>query len=71
MPNSFSPGDTLCNQISRWKAFREVADSVLTTLRLPLSLPQLLEHRDSLRDRFRIRRPLRPLQMQEIEQFLS
>jgi hypothetical protein len=49
-----------------------MTDSVLTTLRCPLSLPDLIRRGPRLRWRFTVYRPKRPLQMEHVTKtFLS
>jgi hypothetical protein len=53
-------------------AWQDMTDSVLTTLRGPLSLPELIRRGPRLRWRFTIYRPKRPLQMEHVTKtFLS
>jgi hypothetical protein len=67
----FPPGATDLSR-SRWMAWQEMIDAVLTTLRCPLPLPTLIQRGPHLRWRFRINRPKRPLQMEHVtEIFLS
>ena len=57
---------------SRWAAWQEMADAVLTGLRCPLSLPDLRRRGRRLRWQFRVDRPKRPLQMEHATKaFLS
>jgi hypothetical protein len=49
-----------------------MTESVVMTLRCPLSLPTLIEQGGRLRQRFQVRRPKRPLQIERAtELFLS
>ena len=52
--------------VSRWRAWQEMVDSVLTTLRGPLSLPDLIRRGPRLRWRLTVYRPKRPLQMEHV-----
>ena len=68
----FPHGDIDSAQISRWMVWQELAESLITALRLPLlSLPILLTRGQSLRPKFRIHRPNRPLQIDRFSSDLS
>lgn len=67
----FSPG-VMDLSVSRWRAWQEMAEPVLTTLRGPLSLAELIRRGPRLRRRLRVQRPKRPLQMEHVTNlFLS
>jgi hypothetical protein len=51
---------------SRWAAWQEMLDAVLTTLRCPLSLPELMRRGVRVRWHFTVYRPKRPLQMERV-----
>ena len=56
---------------SRWVAWQEMLDSVLTALRCPLSLPELIRRGVRLRWHFTVHRPKRPLQMEQVTNIFS
>ena len=59
-------------RVSRWRAWQEMAEAVLTTLRGPLLLPELIRRGPRLRWRLTVYRPKRPLQMERVTKiFLS
>ena len=53
--------------MSRWKAFQEMSDSVLTALRCPLDLGKLMKAGERLRAKWIIHRPKRRLQIEQME----
>jgi hypothetical protein len=70
--HGFFPPGVIELSASRWAAWQEMVDAVLTTLRCPLSLPSLIQRGPRLREHFRIIRPKRPLQMDHVTKvFLS
>jgi integrase len=63
----FSPG-AIGLSVSRWRAWQEMADAVLTALRGPLSLPELIRRGPRLRGRLTLAVVLSP---EEVLQFLA
>jgi hypothetical protein len=61
------PWGTASAQISRWRAFKELADSLLSALRCPLPLKFLLANGARLRRRMKVLRHNRPFQLESLE----
>jgi hypothetical protein len=66
----FVQGGTSSAQISRWRASKEVADSLLSALRCPLPLKFLLANGARLRRRMKVLRPNWPLQIESLQDLL-
>jgi hypothetical protein len=67
----FPPGDTGCRDERRWQVFKEVRDSVLAVLQMPLPLEHLLSRGPVIASSLCENRPLRPRQMQRLEKLLN
>jgi hypothetical protein len=67
----FPPGATGCRQERRWLVFKEVKDSVISVLQMPLRLRHLLRGGAAIAKAFRENRPHRPRQMQQLNELLD
>ena len=66
----FPPGVTGCNQERRWQVFKEVRDSVIRVLQMPLSLRHLLRRGRSIAKALREYHPRRPRQLQRLKKLI-
>lgn len=67
----FPPGVTGCREERRWQVFKEVRDSVITVLRMPLTLRHLLRRGPAIAKSLCENRPYRPRQMQRLNELLE
>ena len=66
----FPPGATGCRDERRWQVFKEVSDSVLTVLKMPLTLKHLLRRGSAIAKSLCENRPRRPRQIQQLDKLL-
>lgn len=67
----FPPGVTGCRDERRWQVFKEVRDSVVTVLQMPLTLRHLLRHGAAIAKTLSENRRHRPRQMQRLNELLD
>lgn len=67
----FPPGATGCRDERRWQVFKEVSDSVVTVLKMPLTLRHLLRRGSAIAKSIAENRPRRPRQVQRLEKLLN
>ena len=67
----FPPGVTGCREERRWQVFKEVRDSVITVLQMPLPLRHLLRHGKRIAQGLGENRRGRPRQMQRLNELLK
>jgi hypothetical protein len=67
----FPPGATGCSEERRWQVFKEVRDSVIGVLQMPLTLRHLLRRGPIIAKAFRECRPKRPRQMEKLNKLLN
>jgi hypothetical protein len=67
----FPPGATGCREERRWQVFKEVRDSVIAVLKMPLPLRHLLRHGKRIAQRLGENRRHRPRQMQRLNALLE
>ena len=66
----FPPGVTGYSQERRWLVFKEVRDSVISVLQMPLSLRHLLHRGSHIAKALMENRPKRPRQLQRLTNFV-
>ena len=72
MPGAFFPrGVTGYSQERRWQVFREVRDSVISVLQMPLSLRHLLRRGSNIAKALRESHPRRPRQLQRLKKLIA
>ena len=67
----FPPGAIGSREERRWQVFREVRDSVVTVLQMPLTLRHLLRRGRTIAKALGESRPQRPRQMQRLHKLLA
>lgn len=67
----FPPGATGCRDERRWQVFKEVRDSVITVLQMPLTLRHLLRRGSAIAKTLSENRRHRPRQMQRLNELLD
>ena len=67
----FPPGVTGYSQERRWQVFREVRDSVISVLQMPLSLRHLLRRGASIAKALRENHPRRPRQLLRLKKLIA
>lgn len=67
----FPPGATGCREERRWQVFKEVRDSVITVLQMPLTLRHLIRRGSAIAKAFSENRPHRCRQMQHLHKLLD
>jgi len=67
----FPPGATGCRDERRWQVFKEVRDSVVTVLQMPLSLRHLLRRGSAIAKSLGENRPHRLRQIQRLDKLLN
>ena len=67
----FPPGVTGYSQERRWQVFREVRDSVISVLQMPLILRHLLRRGSSIAKALRENHPRRPRQLQRFKKLIT
>lgn len=67
----FPPGVIGCRDERRWQVFKEVRDSVVTVLQMPLSLRHLLRRGRAIAQALAEKRPHRPRQMRRLNELLG
>ena len=72
MPDAFfPPGVTGYSQERRWLVFKEVRDSVISVLQMPLSLRHLLRRGSRIAEALMENRPKRPRQLQRLRKLVA
>ncbi len=64
------PGATRCTDERQWVVFKEVRDSVLHVLQMPLSVQHLLCHGQRITAALREKRPMRPRQAVKLHRLI-
>jgi hypothetical protein len=67
----FPPEVTDYSQERRWQVFREVRDSVISVLQMPLSLRHLLRRGSSIAKALQENHPRRPRQLQRLKKLIA
>jgi hypothetical protein len=67
----FSPGVTGYSQERRWLVFKEVRDSVISVLQMPLSLRHLFRRGSCIAEALMENRPKRPRQLQRLQMLVA
>jgi hypothetical protein len=71
MPGAFSPpGVTGYSQERRWQVFKEVRDSVISVLQMPLSLRHLLRRGSRIAKALQENHPRRVRQLQRLKKLM-
>jgi hypothetical protein len=71
MPGVFFPPEAIgCRQERRWLVFKEVRDSVVSVLQVPLSLRHLLRRGGHIAEALMENRPRRPRQLQRLKKLV-
>ena len=67
----FPPGATGCREERRWQVFKEVRDSIVTVLQMPLTLRHLLRRGRAIAKTLCENRPRRLRQIHRLNQILD